>query len=587
MNNICKSGFACFVVLLGMLSGVNAATISIEFDSLPSNQGWTFVGNSLPEETSFMVDGVTLTQTTVGAGSDVKAFYRKNNIVNSSKEMSLSFTARVVGFETSGDAVTQERGFNVMLLDRWAAYRIAVTNNAVMVNKKQFELDTSVFHDYVFASHPSGQVNLYNLFIDGNLVMEGGSGSGADENVIYFGDSSNAENSHIEITAFSFDTAGGAMPDIAVEMMVDNAFPNTNEPVEFTVTVRNVGSTAAEDVVIFALLPGEMSIPAGAAAIASIGNYNPATGEWVIGKLDIGIDATLVLPALVTASQPPACIANFAYSNHPRDLNSLNDEALVPIHLDTNQQCVDLGINFMVRSDSNFLFPICDSQDRYSGEVQVNNDGPDAARNIEVVIIQSPVLGPNLRFDDSVCLNAPGARCDLPDIAAGGAVTIGVTSDLYQSYNSVEQTINVRATTSGTDYRLSNNTQSGVDMVGGFSNCDLLEGIPEIGTVPGCFIATAAFGSSMHPYLNDLRDFRDRFMMTNRPGRVIVAFYYHYSAPLADYIAQRDWLRSIVRGILTPIVYMIRYPLLAALLVISLILVVITRRRQQSRVGAG
>lgn len=569
-----------------MLSGVNAATISIDFNSLPSNQGWIFVGNSLPEETAYRVDGATLTQSTVGAGSDVTAIYRINNIVNSSKEMSLSFTARVVDFENSGDAITQERGFNVMILDRWAAYRIAVTNNAVLVNKKQFELDTSVFHDYVFASHPSGQINLYQLFIDGNLVMEGGSGSGGDENVIYFGDSSNAENSHIEITDFSFDTASGAMPDIAVEMIVDNAFPNTNEPVAFTITVRNRGSTAAEDVVIFDLLPGEMSIPAGAAAIASIGKYNSATGEWVIGRLDIGIDATLVIPALVTASQPPACIANFASSNHPRDLNKLNDEAFVPIQLDTNQQCVDVGLNFSIRADSNFLLPVCDSKERYSGDVQVNNAGPDAARNIEVVIVQSPVIGPNLRFDDDVCLNTPSARCDLPDIAAGGSVTIKVTSDLYQSYNSVEQTLNVSATTSGTDYKLLNNTQSGVDIVGGFSNCDPLPGIPAVGTTPGCFIATAAYGSSMYPYLDDLRDFRDRFMMTNRPGRVIVAFYYQYSPPLADYIAQREWLRSIVRALLTPVVYMIRYPLQAALLLISLILLVIVRRRQQRRVGA-
>jgi len=51
-----------------------------------------------------------------------------------------------------------------------------------------------------------------------------------------------------------------------------------------------------------------------------------------------------------------------------------------------------------------------------------------------------------------------------------------------------------------------------------------------------------------------LRDFRDEHLMTNEPGRLIVRAYYKYSPPVADYIANHGWLKSVVRGLLLPVV---------------------------------
>jgi hypothetical protein len=70
----------------------------------------------------------------------------------------------------------------------------------------------------------------------------------------------------------------------------------------------------------------------------------------------------------------------------------------------------------------------------------------------------------------------------------------------------------------------------------------------------GCFIATAAYGSPMEPYVKVLRDFRDRFLLTNIVGRVIVDLYYAYSPPAADFIASHDTLRLMVRWGLLPVV---------------------------------
>lgn len=70
----------------------------------------------------------------------------------------------------------------------------------------------------------------------------------------------------------------------------------------------------------------------------------------------------------------------------------------------------------------------------------------------------------------------------------------------------------------------------------------------------GCFIATAAYGSLMEPHVKILRDFRDRFLFDNAAGRRLVRLYYNHSPPIADFIAEHDSLRAMVRISLLPFV---------------------------------
>lgn len=70
----------------------------------------------------------------------------------------------------------------------------------------------------------------------------------------------------------------------------------------------------------------------------------------------------------------------------------------------------------------------------------------------------------------------------------------------------------------------------------------------------GCFIATAAYGFYSAPQVQALRDFRDRYLLTNGPGRAFVAWYYHYGPRGAHFINSHPYLKPLVRIALFPLV---------------------------------
>jgi hypothetical protein len=74
------------------------------------------------------------------------------------------------------------------------------------------------------------------------------------------------------------------------------------------------------------------------------------------------------------------------------------------------------------------------------------------------------------------------------------------------------------------------------------------------GSAGSCFIATAAYGSYMEPHVKVLRDFRDRFLLSNPIGRTFVDIYYSYSPPIAEFIAKHELIRIAARWSLLPFV---------------------------------
>ncbi len=70
----------------------------------------------------------------------------------------------------------------------------------------------------------------------------------------------------------------------------------------------------------------------------------------------------------------------------------------------------------------------------------------------------------------------------------------------------------------------------------------------------GCFIATAAYGTPMHKDIDVLRAYRDKVLLKNKFGQIFVQNYYKYSPPIANELSKHDWARTVVRGMLKPVV---------------------------------
>ena len=75
----------------------------------------------------------------------------------------------------------------------------------------------------------------------------------------------------------------------------------------------------------------------------------------------------------------------------------------------------------------------------------------------------------------------------------------------------------------------------------------------------GCFIATAVYGSELADEVICLSRFRDEVLLKNSLGRVFVDGYYRISPPIADWIAGRRFIKSIIRYLLIrPLVEVVR-----------------------------
>jgi hypothetical protein len=67
-----------------------------------------------------------------------------------------------------------------------------------------------------------------------------------------------------------------------------------------------------------------------------------------------------------------------------------------------------------------------------------------------------------------------------------------------------------------------------------------------------CFVATAAYGSSLEPKIDTFREFRFKRLLPYSWGRAFVKWYYHYGPYLARYIHDKPTMRAGARLILWP-----------------------------------
>jgi len=114
------------------------------------------------------------------------------------------------------------------------------------------------------------------------------------------------------------------------------------------------------------------------------------------------------------------------------------------------------------------------------------------------------------------------------------------------------------------------------------------ETLPEDTGQDECFIATAAFGTKFSPAVMLLRQFRDKYLLTNSLGRFFVEYYYKTSPPIAYSIAKNTILKKVVQVALIPAVivaYLLMNPLLSILLFMCLMFIYIMYHKRKGVVG--
>lgn len=139
--------------------------IKLNFDTLPSAQGWKFFEGSLvPEDRVFKVANGALSLDTLGLGSE-EAHYRIGP-VDARLPYRLFARARVLAQDGPGLSV----GFDVFALNELAQFLLTPTA-VLQRNKAPIALDNTIFHDFLLTGKPG---SVYQLAVDGlTLVTDG------------------------------------------------------------------------------------------------------------------------------------------------------------------------------------------------------------------------------------------------------------------------------------------------------------------------------------------------------------------------------------------------------------------------------
>lgn len=404
----------------------------------------------------------------------------------------------------------------------------------------------------------------------------------------------------ITISMSASGQPGGRYANIGIEKSVNTVMPVPSSPVEFTIEVTNYGDYLAENVIIQDRIEPPLRIPEGRAASPGRGYYDADTGVWTIGNLDVGESVMLVIPTIITSDEQQGCFVNTAQFEHEQDTTPSNNRASMAVRLDSELDCADVSSEFSLTPGQNEHISVgsepCDRERPYSGTVKLVNRGADVARGIEVQLFQDPVIAPNLRFSDEQCVGTPSSNCIIESIAPGESLRLKFLSDDFRNEQPRPQKFSVHVTTLSEDYDTTNNNKLLDIIVDGFSSCrdddnDNPYNLPD-GVVPGggsgggsgCFIATAAYGSYLHPKVEVLRDWRDETLLATSSGRWFVRQYYRYSPPIADFISEREHMKALVRLMLLPFVLLVSSPLMAGAALLAGLAVTIALLRRFSTI---
>ena len=134
-----------------------------------------------------------------------------------------------------------------------------------------------------------------------------------------------------------------------------------------------------------------------------------------------------------------------------------------------------------------------------------------------------------------------------------------VTASVTPAAPGTAQSFDITGLLPSTDYWVGIRAFNGCRNTGDLVIVHVTTADRESGTVDACFVATAAYGSIMANDVELLRHFRDTFLESNVIGELGVEAYYTFGPAVAGVIGESDFLRSMARDLLAPIVRYVRH----------------------------
>jgi len=276
------------------------------------------------------------------------------------------------------------------------------------------------------------------------------------------------------------------------------------------------------------------------------GGHTWPSGPPVFGAVTTHIDGS----ALIWKHLPPV-------QNYLRIRSTDNGSVTTPgertFFYDPDPNPIEVNLTAVPDSNCKFVNWTWTLNEGSIGNATAANTNITITPNEDYEIIANFIAQYDLTIDstDGGSVTIPGEGL-FPDYDAGKVVDLVATPNA--GYRFVSWTGDVGTLefvdTEGPKYAI-------ITMNGDYEITANFEEIEEE-TGGGCFIATAAYGTSTAEQLDVLREFRDDVLLESTVGSRLVDLYYQVSPPVADFISENSFVRTLVRELLVdPVVWLV------------------------------
>ncbi|WP_396596861.1 Ig-like domain-containing protein [Dokdonia sp. R86516] len=152
-----------------------------------------------------------------------------------------------------------------------------------------------------------------------------------------------SSNSCMPLADATLDVEVASCSDLTILKMVNNALPQLNTEVVYTITVTNAGDTDFTDVEVEDLLPSGLQF---VSAVTDSGTYDSATGVWLIPSVGANANVELAISAVVLEDGDYLNIATITQSS-PMDSDLTNNVSEV----DITPSCIKVFNEFSPNGD--------------------------------------------------------------------------------------------------------------------------------------------------------------------------------------------------------------------------------------------